>query len=172
MPDDAEAWGLFALMLLNDARAAARVRDGRFVALTDQDRTLWDAAAIVTGRAALDRALRLRRPGAYQLQAAIAALQMEDPVDWPQVAALYGALADFEPTPVVELNRATAIGFAEGAEAGLAALAPLATALDGYQPFHAARAEFLTRAGEARRRDRRLRARDRVWPRTRSSARS
>jgi RNA polymerase sigma-70 factor, ECF subfamily len=148
MPDDAEAWGLFALMALNDARAAARVRGGRFVALTEQDRTLWDAAAIVTGRAALDRALRLRRPGAYQLHAAVAALQMEDPVDWPQVAALYGALAEFEPTPVVELNRATALGFADGAEAGLAALAPLAEALDGYQPFHAARAEFLRQAGD------------------------
>ena len=148
MPDDAEVWGLFALMALHDARAAARVRDGRFVALTDQDRTLWDAAAIVTGRAALDRALRLRRPGAYQLHAAITALQMEDPVDWAQVAALYGALAEHEPTPVVELNRATALGFAEGAEAGLAALAPLTEALDGYQPFHAARAEFLRRPGD------------------------
>ena len=148
MPDDAEAWGLFALMALNDARAAARVRDGRFVALTDQDRALWDAAAILTGRAALDRALRLRRPGAYQLQAAVTALQMEDPVDWPQVAALYGALAELEPTPVVELNRAAAIGFADGPQAGLAALAPLAGALDGYQPFHAARAEFLRQAGD------------------------
>ena len=148
MGDDAEVWGLFALMALHDARAAARVRDGRFVALTDQDRTLWDAAAIVTGRAALDRALRLRRPGAYQLHAAITALQMEDPVDWAQVAALYGALAEHEPTPVVELNRATALGFADGAEAGLAALAPLADALDGYQPFHAARAEFLRQAGD------------------------
>jgi RNA polymerase sigma-70 factor, ECF subfamily len=149
MPDDAEAWGLFALMALHDARAAARVRGGRFVALTDQDRTLWDTGAIATGRAALDRALRLRRPGAYQLQAAITALQMEDPIDWTQVAALYSALAGHEPTPVVELNRATALGFAEGAEAGLAALAPLAEALDGYQPFHAARAEFLRRAGDA-----------------------
>jgi RNA polymerase sigma-70 factor, ECF subfamily len=148
MPDDAEVWGLFALMLLHDARAAARVREGRFVALADQDRARWDQAAIVTGRAALDRALRLRRPGAYQLHAAIADLQMLDPVDWAQVAALYGALAEFEPTPVVELNRATAIGFAEGAAAGLAALAPLADALDGYQPFHAARAEFLRRAGD------------------------
>jgi RNA polymerase sigma-70 factor (ECF subfamily) len=147
MPDDAEVWGLFALMLLHDARAAARVDEGRFVALADQDRARWDAAAIVTGRAALDRALRLRRPGAYQLHAAIADLQMLDPVDWAQVAALYGALAEFEPTPVVELNRATALGFAEGAAAGLAALAPLAAILDGYQPYHAARAEFLRRAG-------------------------
>jgi RNA polymerase sigma-70 factor (ECF subfamily) len=149
MPDDAEAWGLFALMLLHDARAEARVRAGRFVALGEQDRRLWDAAAIEIGRGALDRALRLRRPGSYQLHAAITALQMDEEVDWPQVAALYGALAAYEPTPVVELNRATAIGFAEGASSGLAALAPLAEALDGYQPFHAARAEFLRRAGEA-----------------------
>jgi RNA polymerase sigma-70 factor (ECF subfamily) len=148
MPDDAEVWGLFALMALHDARAAARVRDGRFVALEEQDRALWDAAAILTGRAALDRALRLRRPGAYQLHAAIADLQMAEPVDWAQVAALYGALAGLEPTPVVELNRATAIGFAEGAAAGLAALAPLAGALEDYQPYHAARAEFLRRTGD------------------------
>ena len=162
MPDDAEAWGLFALMLLNDARAAARVRDGRFVALTDQDRTLWDAAAIVTGRAALDRALRLRRPGAYQLHAAITALQMEDPVDWPQVAALYGALAAFEPTPVVELNRATAIGFAEGPEAALAALAPLETALGGL-PAVSRRPRGVPRPRRrARGRRARLRARDRT----------
>ena len=104
---------------------------------------------IAAGRAALDRALRLRRPGDYQLHAAITALHMEDPVDWAQIAALYGALAEFEPTPVVELNRATAIGFAEGPEAGLRALEPLARALDGYQPFHAARAELLRHAGDA-----------------------
>jgi RNA polymerase sigma-70 factor (ECF subfamily) len=148
MPDDAEVWGLFALMGLHDARAQARVRDGRFVALLDQDRALWDATALELARAALDRALRLRRPGAYQLHAAITALQMADDVDWAQVAALYGALASYEPTPVVELNRATALGFAEGPAAGLAALEPLAGALDAYPPFHAARAEFLRRAGE------------------------
>jgi len=149
MPDDAETWGMLALMLLHDARRAARLdADGRFVALEDQDRELWDRERIAEGLAALERALRLRRPGAYQLQAAIAALHMEDVTDWAQIAALYGALAELQPSPVIELNRATAVGFADGPEAGLRLLEPLLDDLDGYQPLHAARAELLRRAGE------------------------
>ena len=94
MPDEPEALGLLALMLLHDARRAARLdADGELVLLDDQDRSLWDAARIEEGRAVLDRALPLRQPGPYQLQAAIASLHLEPEVDWPQIAALYGRLA-------------------------------------------------------------------------------
>jgi RNA polymerase sigma-70 factor, ECF subfamily len=156
MPDDAESWGLLALMLLHDARRAARVDDeGRYVTLDEQDRSLWDGARIEEGRRALDRALRLRRPGAYQLQAAIAALHIEaaevGETDWPQIAQLYTALAQLSPSPVIELNRAAAVGFAAGPEAGLGLLEPLLRepALERYQPLHAAHAELLRRAGDA-----------------------
>jgi RNA polymerase sigma-70 factor (ECF subfamily) len=156
MPDDAEVLGLLALMLLHDARRAARVdAGGRYVALDEQDRSLWDRERIREGLAMLERAVRLRRPGEYQLQAAITALQIQAPdaetTDWAQIAELYGALATLNPSPVVELNRAVAVGLADGPAAGLALLEPLLAdpALERYQPLHAAHAELLGRAGDA-----------------------
>ncbi len=157
MPDDAEVWGLLALMLLHDARRAARVdASGRYVALDAQDRALWDADRIRLGLATLERAVRLRRPGEYQLQAAITALQIQGPdpeaTDWAQIAELYGALAALTPSPVVELNRAVAVGLASGPAAGLELLEPLLgdPVLERYQPLHAAHAELLSRAGDAK----------------------
>jgi RNA polymerase sigma-70 factor, ECF subfamily len=156
MPDDAEVWGLSALMLLHDARRAARVdSSGRYVALDEQDRSRWDQGRIREGLARLERAVRLRRPGEYQLQAAITALQIEAPdaeaTDWAQIAELFGALARLNPSPVVELNRAVAVGLASGPAAGLELLEPLLaeSALERYQPLHAAHAELLSRAGDA-----------------------
>jgi len=154
MPDDAEAAGLLALMLLHDSRRAARTDGaGRFVALPDQDRSRWDAGRIEDGTATLDRALRLRRPGPYQLQAAIAALHATAPsaecTDWAQIAALYGELERTAPSPVVAVNRAVAVGMAQGPRAGLHLLDAIAAdrRMAAYQPFHAARAELLRRAG-------------------------
>jgi RNA polymerase sigma-70 factor (ECF subfamily) len=156
MPDEAEAWGLLALMLLHDARRAARVDDtGSYVALDRQERSRWDQGRIREGLGALERAMRLRRPGQYQLQAAITALHIQasdvDATDWTQIAQLYGALATLTRSPVVELNRAAAVGFASGPDAGLELLEPLLEdpALEGYQPLHAAHAELLRRAGDA-----------------------
>jgi RNA polymerase sigma-70 factor (ECF subfamily) len=156
MPDDAEVWGLLALMLLHDARRAARVdASGRYVALDVQDRSLWDQDRIREGLAKLERAVRLRRPGEYQLQAAITALQIQAPdaeaTDWAQIAELYGALATLNPSPVVELNRAVAVGMAAGPAAGLDLLEPLLgdPTLERYQPLYAAHAELLSRAGDA-----------------------
>jgi RNA polymerase sigma-70 factor (ECF subfamily) len=156
MPDDAEVWGLLALMVLHDARRAARVDpSGRYVALDAQDRSLWDHDRIREGIAKLERAVRLGRPGEYQLQAAITALQIQAPdaeaTDWAQIAELYGALARLNPSPVVELNRAVAVGLASGPAAGLELLEPLLgdPALERYQPLHAAHAELLSRAGDA-----------------------
>jgi RNA polymerase sigma-70 factor, ECF subfamily len=154
MPDDAEVRGLLALMLLHDARREARVdASGAFVALDEQDRSRWDAGRVCEGVTELDAALRRRRPGPYQLQAAIAALHVQAPspgeVDWPQIAQLYGALAQLSRSPVVELNRAVAVGFAVGPQAGLALLDPLGEQLADYQPLFAARAELLRRAGDA-----------------------
>ena len=156
MPDDAEVWGLSALMLLHDARRAARVDpSGRYVALDAQDRSLWDPDKIRVGLAKLERAVRLRRPGEYQLQAAITALQIQAPdaaaTDWAQIAELYDALARLTPSPVVELNRAVAVGLAAGPAAGLELLEPLLgePALERYQPLHAAHADLLSRAGDA-----------------------
>jgi RNA polymerase sigma-70 factor (ECF subfamily) len=155
MPDEAEVWGLLALMLLHDARRAARTdAHGAFVALHLQDRSLWDAAPIAEGCQALERALRLRRPGEYQLQAAITAMHLQaaepDETDWAAIADLYAALAQLNPSPVVEVNRATAVGFAGAAVDGLQLLEPLLTdpALENYQPLHAAHADLLRRAGE------------------------
>jgi RNA polymerase sigma-70 factor, ECF subfamily len=156
MPDDAEVWGLSALMLLHDARRAARVDpSGHYVALDAQDRSLWDQDRIGEGLARLERAVRLRRPGEYQLQAAITALQIQAPdaeaTDWAQIAELYGALGRLNPSPVVELNRAVAVGLADGPAAGLQLLEPLLAdpALERYQPLYAAHAELLSRGGDA-----------------------
>ena len=114
MPDEGEVSGLLALMLLHDSRRGARVDEyGGYIAIGEQDRSRWDEARIREGLRALERSVRLRRPGQYQLQAAITALQMEEEPDWAQIAELYGALAKLTPTAVVELNRAVAVGFAE-----------------------------------------------------------
>ena len=156
MPDDAEVWGLLALMLLHDARRAARVDpSGRYVALDAQDRSLWDQERIGEGLAKLERAVRLRDPREYQLQAAITALQIQAPdaeaTDWGQIAELYGALGRLNPSPVIELNRAVAVGLAAGPAAALELLEPLLAdpALERYQPLYAAHAELLSRSGDA-----------------------
>ena len=120
MPDEPEVHGLLAMMLLLDARRAARFHDGELVLLADQDRSLWDTAQIADGRAMLDRGLALRGRGPYVVQAAIASLHADEPRDWPQIAALYGELARLTGSPVVELNRAIAVAEEQGPEAGLA----------------------------------------------------
>ena len=145
MPDEAEVLGLLALMLLHDGRRAARIAArGELVLLEDQDRRLWDRERIAEGKRMLDAALRKRRVGPYQLQAAIAALHTEDETDWPQIAALYARLATLAPSPVVELNRAVAVAMAAGPERGLELLDRLVE-LDWYHLFHAARADLLRR---------------------------
>jgi RNA polymerase sigma-70 factor, ECF subfamily len=155
MPDEAEVWGLLALMLLHNARQSTRVdAEGRFVALDEQDRSAWDRHQIGEGLLALRRAAGIRRPGEYQLQAAITALHIQGSddgtTDWAQIAELYGALAELRPSPVVELNRAAAVGFAVGPEAGLELIEPLLgdPVLDGYQPLHATHADLLRRTGD------------------------
>ena len=145
MPDEHEVHGLNALMLLNDARRAARFVGGELVLLADQDRSRWDAAKIAGGREALARAFALQGSGVYVIQAAIASLHMEDPLDWPQIAALYGELVGLTGSPVVELNRAIAVAEAAGSEAGLTLVDRLD--LDGYQYFHSTRADLLRRLG-------------------------
>jgi RNA polymerase sigma-70 factor (ECF subfamily) len=147
MPDEPEVHGLMALMLLDDARREARFERGELVLLADQDRSRWDAAKITRGREALDRAFALQGPGAYVVQAAIASLHMEEPRDWPQIAALYGELLRLTGSPVVELNRAIAVAEVDGAEAGLALVERLD--LDGYQYFHSTQADLLRRLGRA-----------------------
>jgi RNA polymerase sigma-70 factor (ECF subfamily) len=151
---DSEGLGLLALMLLHDSRRQARVdAAGALVTLEEQDRSLWDRAQIGEGLALIETALRMRQVGPYQLQAAIAALHAEAAssaeTDWPQIAALYGELARFQPSPVVQLNGAVAIGMSEGPERGLALIDELGIAgeLDRYHLFHAARADMLRRLG-------------------------
>ncbi len=146
MPDEPEVFGLLALMLLHDARRAARVRDGEIVLLADQDRGLWDEAQIRAGRAALERAHALAlgvSDGVYCLQAAIAALHAGGDSDWPAIVELYGRLARLTGSPVVELNRAVALAEAHGPEAGLEAIDRLE--LEDYLYLHSARAELLRR---------------------------
>jgi RNA polymerase sigma-70 factor (ECF subfamily) len=130
-------------MLVNDARRDARFADGTVVLLRDQDRSLWDFDQIAEGRVALDRALALGGRGPYALQAAIAALHVDEPQDWPQLAALYGELARVTGSSVVELNRAVAIAEAGDVEAALAVVESLG--LDRYHYLHATRAELLRR---------------------------
>jgi len=154
MPDEPEAVGLLALMLLHDARRAARSdAAGDLVPLEEQDRTVWDALQIDEGRALLEAALRRRRAGPYQVQAAIAACHATAPdaaaTDWPQIALLYGELARLAPSPVVALNRAVAVGMADGPAAGLALVDDLADdgMLAGYHLLPATRADLLRRLG-------------------------
>jgi RNA polymerase sigma-70 factor, ECF subfamily len=146
MPDEAEVHGLLALMLLHDSRRRARFRDGERVLLADQDRSLWNARQIEEGRAVLDRALALHGHGLYMVQAAIASLHLDEPRDWPEIAALYGELARLTDSPVVELNRAAAVGEASGPEAGLAIVDGLG-GLEDYRYLHSTRAELLRRLG-------------------------
>jgi RNA polymerase sigma-70 factor (ECF subfamily) len=145
MPDEAEVHGLHALMLLNDARRDARFENGELVLLADQDPSRWNDAQIARGRQALARAFALEGRGPYVIQAAIASLHTEEPRDWPQIAALYGELALLTGSAVVELNRAIAVAYADGTEAGLALIDQLD--LDGYQYFHSTRADLLRRVG-------------------------
>jgi RNA polymerase sigma-70 factor, ECF subfamily len=145
MPDEAEAHGLLALMLLHDSRRDARFRDGDLVLLAEQDHSLWNTAQISEGRRALDRALSLHGHGPYAIQAGIASLHAEQPPDWPQIAALYGELFRLTASPVVELNRAIAVAETEGPDAGLAIIDRIS--LDNLHYLHAARGELLRRAG-------------------------
>ena len=149
MPDEPEPLGLTALMLVHDARRDARTGPaGELVLLEEQDRSLWDATRIEEGGRLLERALRLRRAGPYQLQAAIAAVHAEarraEDTDWAQIAALYTELARIAPSPVVELNRAVAVAMAAGPEEGLR-LVDRIGGLDGYHLLHATRADLLRR---------------------------
>ncbi|HET9981182.1 MAG TPA: RNA polymerase sigma factor [Ktedonobacterales bacterium] len=153
-PDEPEATGLLALMLLHSSRRAARLDEaGNLVLLEEQDRTLWNWAEIVEGMELLDAALATRRPGPYQIQAAISALHAEATTaaetDWRQIAMLYARLARMTPSPVVELNQAVAVAMAGGPEAGLALLdhMRLGETLAHYHLYHAARADLLRRAG-------------------------
>jgi RNA polymerase sigma-70 factor (ECF subfamily) len=148
MPDEAEAHGLHALMLLNDARRDARFENGELVLLADQDPSRWNDGQIARGRQALARAFALQGRGPYVIQAAIASLHTDKPRDWPQIAALYGELALLTGSAVVELNRAIAVAYAEGTEAGLELVDQLD--LDGYQYFHSTRADLLRRLGRTR----------------------
>jgi RNA polymerase sigma-70 factor (ECF subfamily) len=147
MPDEPEVHGLLALMVCHDARRAARFDGDELVLLEDQDRSLWDRAQLAEGRAMIDRALALRGRGPYVLQAAIASLQTQDPIDWPQVAALYEELVALTRSPVVELNRAVAVAQAGAPDEALRIVDRLP--LEDYQYLHSTRAELLRRLGRA-----------------------
>jgi RNA polymerase sigma-70 factor (ECF subfamily) len=155
LPDDAESTGLLALMLLQHSRAAARQDDtGELVRFAEQDRSRWDAAAIAEARALLATTGRGGPIGPYQVQAAIAALHAAatsaDDVNWSRIADLYGLLHRLAPSPVVTVNRAVAVGRADGPRAALALLEPVLAdgRLGGYPPLHAAHADLLERAGD------------------------
>jgi RNA polymerase sigma-70 factor (ECF subfamily) len=151
-PAEPEIMGLLALMLLQRSRSAARFdAEGEVVLLEEQDRTLWDRRAIAEGLALIDKALRHRRPGALQIQAAIAGLHARaarpEDTDWVQVERLYAALEAVEPSPVVRLNRAVAVAKVSGAAAALEMIEPLSSRLTGYYLFHGARGAFLLQSG-------------------------
>jgi RNA polymerase sigma-70 factor (ECF subfamily) len=153
MPDEPEAKGILALMLLLDARRTARTAtDGGLILLTDQDRGLWDRDLIAEGQLLVRQCLKRNQPGPYQLQAAINAVHSDAAkpadTDWRQILALYGQLLALEPTPVVALNRAVALAEVEGPAAGLAAVEVLE--LGNYYLFHAVRADLLRRLGRDR----------------------
>lgn len=152
MPDEAEAWGLLALMLLTESRRASRVDgDGELVLLTDQDRTLWDPSLITEGQEIVRQSLRINRPGPYQVQAAIAAVHSDAPTtestDWSQVVALYDLLLAMQPTAIVALNRAIAVAERDGPQVGLELVDSLD--LNGYHLYHSTRAELLNRLGRS-----------------------
>ena len=147
MPDEPEVHALLALMLLHEARRAARYRDGELVLLPDQDRALWDAEQIAAGRTALDRALALRGRGPYVVQAAIASLHADEPRDWHEIAALYAELSRLTGSAVVELSRAVAVAEADGPQAGLRIVDSID--LDEYHYLHATRGELLRRLGQS-----------------------
>jgi RNA polymerase sigma-70 factor (ECF subfamily) len=154
LPGEPEVRGLLAVMLLHDARRNARINsDGELVPLEDQDRTVWDRVQIAEGLAQLDAAVRRRRPGPYQLQAAIAATHARagtaDETDWAEIAGLYGRLVRLTPTPVVALNHAVALAMSQGLEEGLTRIDRLGASgvLTEYRLFHAARADLLRRLG-------------------------
>ncbi len=154
MPDEPEVLGLLALLLLTTSRRPARTAaDGSLVRLGDQDRSRWDQALIAEGQDLVRACLRRNRPGPYQIQAAIAAVHSDaaraEDTDWGQVVALYDQLRVVAPTPVVALNRAVAVAERNGAGAGLEEVERLRGELDGYQPFHATRADLLARDGRA-----------------------
>jgi len=152
MPDEPEAAGLLALMLLSESRVPARTADGALVLLRDQDRSEWDRTMIEEGQGIVRACIRRDRPGPYQLQAAIQAVHCDadsvDVTDWPQIVALYDHLFSVMPTPVVALNRAIAIAEVEGPGAALTALDTIAPALDDYHLMHAARGTTLRRLGQ------------------------
>jgi predicted RNA polymerase sigma factor len=153
LPDDAEVAGLLALMLLTEARGPARTGpDGELVPLAEQDRTLWDAAAIAEGVALITDALPRGPVGPYQVQAAIAAVHDEAATaaetDWPQILALYGVLARISGNPLITLNRAVATAMVDGPAAGLALLADPPPALAGHHRLHAVRAHLHELAGD------------------------
>lgn len=152
--EEPEAIGLLALMLLHDSRRHARVNGaGDLIVLEEQDRTLWDRPEIEEGLALLDHAVRMRRPGPYQIQAAISGLHAQaaraEETDWPQIALLYGSLARLAPAPVVELNRAVAVAMSGGPECGLSLIDTLrlCDSLNDYPFFHTTLADLQRRAG-------------------------
>jgi RNA polymerase sigma-70 factor (ECF subfamily) len=153
MPDEPEAAGLLALMLLSEARRPARTGpDGSMVRLVDQHRALWDRMLIAEGHKLVRACLRRNQPGPFQIQAAIAAVHADaataEATDWSQIVALYDQLYAMRPNAVIALNRAVAIGELRGAAAGLDAFDLLdVTQLEDYQPYHAARADLLARLG-------------------------
>ena len=151
-PDAPEVAGLLALILLTDSRSKARYRGGAYVPLDEQDRNLWDQKRIAEGQSILEAAMKRGQVGPYQLQAAITALHCEaanaEQTDWPQIAALYRLMEQIAPSDIVRLNLAVAVSYAEGAEPALEMLKPLAQRLENYQPYHAARADMLRRAGQ------------------------
>jgi RNA polymerase sigma-70 factor (ECF subfamily) len=154
LPETAEALGLMSLVLTTQARAGARAdAEGAMVPLDAQDRALWDRAMIAEGLACLDRALALGAAGPFQIKAAISALHVQAEshaaTDWRQVVLLYTALLQHEPTDVVRLNRAVALAQVAGPEAALRLIDQLGGGLEGYQPYHAARADLLARSGAA-----------------------
>jgi RNA polymerase sigma-70 factor (ECF subfamily) len=153
-PTEPEVMGLAALMLLQHARAPARFdAHGCSVLLEDQDRTLWDQNLIAEGRALVDKAVRHRRPGPYQVQAAIAALHARakraQDTDWQEIDLLYGALERMQPSPVVTLNRAVVVAKVRGPAAALEMIEPLADKLSGYFYFHGAKGAFLSELGRS-----------------------
>ena len=152
MPDEPEAAGLLALMLLSDSRLPARTDEGTLVLLRDQDRTKWDGTLIDEGQAIVRACIRRNQPGPFQLQASIQAVHCEaetfKATDWHQIVALYDHLFSFMPTPVIALNRAIAIGESDGPDAALSALDAIGSDLDNYHLMHAARGTTLRRLGQ------------------------